>query len=494
MPSGATTTTTVSKDAVPHPPSVYSIPTPTRASDSRPFLQDSSLLSGEFLLQKQQTESNKNAQKIAFPDKFRDLLKRKQNVNLYISGGKVVWQFAFNEQVKDAIKTHIKGRQWEPSVGPKGSWTCPLESLPEAISLYEHLGRTPDAQLKQRSREIITAHGGASAADCIKLIVHLIRPNLDSALTIGRVLVSFQYDADVVSTLKQLAPPSRSYDPGSKEWTIDLFSLPEFLHHLSVLDYAPSTNLKDVAKLVEEVESLLSESHKTSTSCVPAKDHPGPAPSVEHAAVESREVMAASCMADHVSTQDSSISHDSPKQEQQLEAVFKSLKQMLQQSHGKECVGTIDRSDCVAAKRRRLTSSQINYSLGGLDAVSDSECESDFLDFSWVRGLSRAVKETFNTTPNVFTECSCGQPWRRVGGQHVCRFFGHFECRCGKRWTSAYCWDGEKQACRSCNQESFPYQKDVLDGRGGGGAGPHDSSRCSMCARLGRDCSERFAF
>ena len=47
--------------------------------------------------------------------------------------------------------------------------------------------------------------------------------------------------------------------------------------------------------------------------------------------------------------------------------------------------------------------------------------------------------------------CDCGKPWVKLGGRHVCRYFGTFRCGCGHEWTSAYCWKGEKQNCRRCD-------------------------------------------
>ena len=87
--------------------------------------------------------------------------------------------------------------------------------------------------------------------------------------------------------------------------------------------------------------------------------------------------------------------------------------------------------------------------------------------------------------------CECGQFWRLTAGRHVCRYFGHFQCgACANRWTSAYCWQGEKQEYKRCGANNLPHKKEPLDGRAGTGTGrPHDSSRCGMCKRLGRDCS-----
>jgi len=477
------------------PATMISIPTPARAADPRPFLRGIAILSCKFLLKKRAVEEGTTASKPLLPEKYRDLLKRKRDVNLYIVGGKVVWQFAFNEQVKEAIKTHIRGRQWEPSVGAKGSWTCPLESLPDAIALYEHLGRTPDAQLKQRCSDIIATHGSAAAIDCIKLIIHVDQPCSADVTTIGRAVVSFQYDADLVAALKCLAPPYRSYDATSKEWTIDLLSLPELLHHLNNVGYMPPDNLRSIANVLVKVESMLFIAPGGDTS---PQNKVERSPSEEAVVANSGPVLPVTTMANDNPAKVPNRC-DNLEQHAQLQAAFKELQQMLRRVPHGDQVAAIDRSDCGAEKRRRLTSSQIRYALGEAgyrdsdDELSGSGFD-DFVDMSFVRGFSHTLNAQLGEAPTLSVNCSCGQPWRRVSGKHICRFFGHFECVCGNRWTSAYCWDGEKQACRSCNRESFPYQKDPLDGRPGKGTGPHDSSRCSMCARLGRDCSERFDF
>ena len=134
------------------------------------------------------------------------------------------------------------------------------------------------------------------------------------------------------------------------------------------------------------------------------------------------------------------------------------------------------------------------YAYNNKDKASDKLREASRRGSS---GLINAVRQgqalrlLAPIVPAAVNSCDCGQPWRLKGGRHICRYFGYFDCgRCHKRWTSAYCWEGERQACRACNQESLPYKKEKLDGRPGMGNGkPHDSSRCSMCAQLGYDCS-----
>merc|ERR1711865_532383 len=90
-------------------------------------------------------------------------------------------------------------------------------------------------------------------------------------------------------------------------------------------------------------------------------------------------------------------------------------------------------------------------------SLLDGDSESDDGDLAWLDGLYDRVSLYARRAPVAAPiGCDCGQPWKRMGGRHVCRYFGHFHCSCGNRWTSAYTWKGEQQKCRSCNRESNP--------------------------------------
>ena len=195
-----------------------------------------------------------------FPAEFRNAFHRKRDVNLYIQGGQVVWEFAYNPLAIRAIKEHIKGRAWNPNLGVKGCWTCPLESLPDAIALYEFMGRTIDESMKKRAKEIQESFGSASASDAIKLSIQLALKGQEAANatnSIGSVVISFLYDADVVAALKMLSPVLRTYDPTSKSWTIDILALPELLEHLEPLEYKPSAHLVEVANACSVLQNVL---------------------------------------------------------------------------------------------------------------------------------------------------------------------------------------------------------------------------------------------
>lgn len=413
---------------------------------SRPFLDGTVQMEGTFMLSKSLATA---AAAPTLPAQYRDLLKRKRNVNLYISGGVVMWQFAYNEQVKEAIKTHIKGRQWNPKLGEKGCWTCPLESLPDAVALYEHMGRAPDPALKARAEQMISGSEGCSPADVIRLTVQLlggVAPNAaEGSDVIGRVLCNFQYDADVVTAIKQLAPQQRSYNAQTKEWPIDLLALPELLAHLEPLQYAPTEHLQALTDVCKRIECLLYE----------------PVVPPTHAVVATT--------ADLAQANENTVSG--------LKAALADLQRLVRDKDPDGLV--IDRSDCGQPKKRRK-----------LTALLADGYESDDGDSSWLTGLYDRVSLFAQRAPvPAPAGCDCGQPWKRVGGRHVCRYFGHFHCSCGNRWTSAYTWKGEQQKCRACNRESNPTETKPLDGRIGTSNGEHDTARCSMCAQLGYNCS-----
>jgi Zinc-finger of C2H2 type len=399
-----------------------------------------------------------------FPEVYRNAFHRKRNVNLYLRHDVgVVFEFAYDTKIIQAIKDHIKGRSWNPVMK---CWTCPLESLPDAIALYEHMGRQVDDALLQRAKEL-TQSMGSAPVDSIQLSLHLVTSS--SSLTpespletktattpsVGTIQLKFFYDAGIVASLKNLSPSQRTYDPATKIWTIDVLALPELLEHLQPLGYNPCQTLQELAQSCTKVQELVTAAQET----------------------------------------EENDTHDS------VITAVKDLVRLVNQAKGK--VTQVDRSSCGQAKRRKLlTDSQRQWSRNkSNDWNSDVEnysddCEDDNdsgathldFDFSYFR---RSLARTRLVTPPA--DCDCGQPFKIVGGRHVCRYFGTFQCNaCDNQWTSAYCWKGEMQACRRCNQETLPFKKDKLDGRtpvdrvGGG----HDSARCAMCRRLGYNCNQ----
>ena len=82
--------------------------------------------------------------------------------------------------------------------------------------------------------------------------------------------------------------------------------------------------------------------------------------------------------------------------------------------------------------------------------------ENAFTAFPTYRFRDKYGTHAYHAQTVTPDDCDCGKPQIKVGGKHTCRYFGTFECSCGNQWTSAYCWKGEMQACRSCKLESTP--------------------------------------
>ena len=500
------------------------------------------------------SKSPKSKPKYTFPAKYLNAFKGKRNVNLFIQDGLVVWEFAYDLTIMSAIKEHIKGRAWNKNIGAKGHWTCPLESLPEAIALYEHMGRKADSDLKKRAAEIEKAFGGASASDAIKMIIrfsldeHLAHHDQASSTDSSQILaepepsfgsakLTFLYDAEVVSALKMLPPSERSYDPPTKAWTIDIMAVPAAINHLGTLGYTPSKDLQDIVTSLEHLVSTLYGASKDEdeTSIANAdedikvlvKDEPIEisSPQVPGLAPTFSEDSTAS-VGDNIGIADNTANTtasadvkpgDSEDNIHRLETSIKGVMSAIAKCSGK--AGAFSRSDCGESKRQRLTSSQrswatrrmgydddegygYGYGYGYDDFDDDSDDEDDLFGYSsffrrdrfasFARNRFDSIKIAKNAKP---ADCDCGRPDKTIGGVHTCRYFGTFHCRCGNRWTSAYCWKGEKQACRGCNAESLPIKKEPLKSREGKailGGGHHDTARCEMCRKLGYDCSSGY--
>lgn len=384
----------------------------------------------------------KKEKKQRFPEKYKDLYYRKRDVSLYCENGLVIWEFAYDVRIIEAIKENIKGRAWNKNIGIKGCWTNPLESLPDAIALYEHMGRTAPIELKERAEEIKKTHGGVSPSDTIQVIVKIFINELKSAKehalgdlsSIGSLSVKFLYDATVVEAVKELAPTQRTYDPELKIWQVDLLALSHLLESLDQKGFEADEKLEELSSIVEDINSLMFES-------------------------------------------DTSEDDDQDDQADKLEKKLKALIELVSKDWGNtNNAMKLLSSDCGSAKRRRISSSLYR------------SFDSDILD-----GISNFARRTAFHNLNkqcIPDDCDCGRQEITVRGVHTCRYYGTFECYCGNTWTSAYCWKGEKQACRSCEDESFPTETRPLErGLGVEGGAPHDSSRCGRCRSLGYPCN-----
>jgi len=330
-----------------------------------------------------------------------------------------------------------------------------------------------------------------------------------------------------------LPPSQRNYNPVSKAWTLDILAIPTALEHLETVGYSPNTELQHISGSIEDLEETMYGNRDINVSSNTANTGP-PSPSQLpiHAKDEKKpsspstpeltETFSADSTATYngkptppessderaadtnttVATNggsDITGSDDLPENAKDLEANLKRVIAALAKVSSK--VGALDRSDCGEAKRQRLTGSQEQWAMRQMlshDEFDDSDNYLDYYGYSsffqrdrfavFATHVDSRIKKTSDSQP---VDCDCGRPWKRVGGVHTCRYFGTFRCNCGNRWTSAYCWKGERQACRSCNRESLPIEKEQLKGKEGknAGGGHHDTARCEMCRKLGYDCS-----
>ena len=471
-------------------------------------------------------KNEKKQQGRKFPDEFLNLFHRKRDVNLFIQNGLVVWEFAYNARVIKAVKENIKGRAWDPNIGAKGCWTSPLESLPDAIALYEHMGRSASDELKKRSKEVQEKFGGSSASDAIKFVVEISldklknggKMDVEDNASFGSITTTFLYDADIVSAMKMLAPTQRTYEPTSKAWKIDLLALPTLLENLLPFGYNAPKRLRDLASHVNDVDNLLYGQIETiDIKTAKNADVRVPPPIQRNVKIEIGASGADEIIIIDESEDDEDVCELNKKvkpeppqsiehQANALGAKLKAIVDIIAKNDGK--YKSFDIADCGSAKRQKLTTAQRewaskyhnksdnfdNYSgdsFGEHDSDQDVDIHTDFYTKDAFSTFARNRFKSHHSTDHMreTVDCDCGKPFIKVGGQHTCRYFGTFQCSCGNSWTSAYCWKGEMQACRSCNAESLPVKKDKLDGRIGRGDGAHDSARCGRCHTLGYNCS-----
>ncbi|OEU12742.1 zinc finger protein [Fragilariopsis cylindrus CCMP1102] len=451
-----------------------------------------------------------------YPEIYLNLFYRKHDINLLIKDGLVVWEFGYNVKVIEAIKVYIKGRAWNPNMGGrKGCWTAPIESLPDCIDLYEHMGRTASDELKDRALQITKAYGDSSASDAIKLSIDIYLNNNNS---VGSFDATFLYDTKIVSAFKMLPPTQRSYDPTSKVWTVDLFALPSLIDILVPLGYNATKRLSTISNLTKFVYGLFYDDQDADATIKNSLTATSEEINDEH-----DEVIDLTDNADDNGSRSNNKMNELSKfaagnfdKSNKLEKVLKSLVRLVGQKNDSNSP-TIDASSCGDFKRPRLNDGfdydddsgndyYINggydddvmndyYINGGYDDDVRDELDSYMQNYRTCDRHSRddsSIRK--KSSQSLSSECDCGHPHKMSAGRHTCRYFGTFKCAgCHNGWTSAYCWKGEKQACRSCNEESLPVRKDQLDGRppvmeSTSGRG-HDSARCGRCRSLGYNCS-----
>mgnify|MGYP002803569309 CR=1 FL=1 len=75
------------------------------------------------------------------------------------------------------------------------------------------------------------------------------------------------------------------------------------------------------------------------------------------------------------------------------------------------------------------------------------------------------------------------------------RYFGEYQCECGRHWMSAYSWENTAQKCQSCDAEVYPHTLNPLNKPDGLDVGDkeiqHPRHLCGKCKQLGRFCGDR---
>jgi hypothetical protein len=345
-------------------------------------------------------------------------------------------KFKFNQRLIDIVKGYVRGRKWNDELR---LWTFDAIALPSVVKLLQFLA------IKFNEYDVM---------DDIKLIESKLGTHAHRTFTLKLfdddrpfAQLYFAYDVFAVAMIKQLSPIERSFDKDRGCWRIQFHAISKLIHLLSVYGYEVPQGLTQF-KAGEEPLSLLpknidnEEMHHTSSSATAKMGF-------EHS--ESPEV-------------------DPP-------FMFPKLLPDLEQEEQ-------DQPSQVSVLSQDASSSQGFSSSSSQDSVI-------ILSLSPPRMPRRP--STIRPQQQHVGYCDdCGK--RKDHGQrHICRFFGFFRCDCGHSWTSGYTWQGEKQACRSCEKDMLPWKTQKLQPRTFDDyepRGPHDAQRCGMCRRLGRLCTE----
>ena len=354
-----------------------------------------------------------------FDDMYRNAFKGKRNINLYISNQRVIWEFSYNATIIAAVKAYVPNRSYNPTTK---SWSCPLEDLPEAIELYEFMGRRPDADFQERSQQIRQARQSfpGPPQDDISLAVRCDRSTNGNNVPLldAKVYVTFRFDAQIVSALKLLPPSQRNWDPATREWSLELQALPDLLEHLLPLDYKLSADLtalcqacRDLSKHLQDVSRLEEDYNKN----------------------QKYEVTVV-----NVDDDDDDDGEPQESHEKKMDTAQALLKESLHKTkdllkaHQKSQPETkpsdmIDRGDCGNSKKPERTVAQEVWAL--------QQKEGKSVDASYLDLYCKVLRKS--------------QPPKEK------RYYGSFVCRgCQNTWTSAYTWK-EGRAARLSSVRSL---------------------------------------
>ena len=172
---------------------------------------------------------------INFDEKYANVMSRNLEADIVVQGDRVHLKFRFNWTVIEAIKRYISSRSYDPVTK---SWTCPLTSLNTAVKLYAHMGRVVTVDMSPLPPSVISRSDRV-----VKIVIHfLIAENGENIISNSRdvaaiAIVTFDFDAEIVTALKELDPYYRSYHPSKKEWRINCILLSELMEKLNTLGY-----------------------------------------------------------------------------------------------------------------------------------------------------------------------------------------------------------------------------------------------------------------
>lgn len=112
------------------------------------------------------------------------------------------------------------------------------------------------------------------------------------------------------------------------------------------------------------------------------------------------------------------------------------------------------------------------------------------MDEETIRDIQQSKRFAYNSQTRTIS-VTFSTPRRSMKSNNEPRkWYGSFKCPCGKRWDSAHSWTGCWQKCKSCNQEVYPCQQELLQigEEVSDSKKPHDDSRCQRCRQLKRCC------
>ncbi len=252
---------------------------------------------------------------------------------------------------------------------------------------------------------MIKSNGGVDPKDIITLSVRLNNNDDDDPKEqLGTMDVTFLYNADIVAAIKQVPPNQRSYNPTTKVWPVDLLALPDLLDHFKQLGFVAEEKLIDLCSCCQDMLQILYNNDDSCHDLLISKDETATDSKLSADATSGCVVVIdddvraprSSQVPDFTgSNRIETASLEPPTKEDRLQTQLNKIMSILVEK--KEEGGTnqksLDKSDCGAAKKRRLTSSQAIWSLkrSGRNDSYDDAADAFLITRLASRSLSSAV-------------------------------------------------------------------------------------------------------